>query len=728
MAIDNIIDTQMISEVFGVGSEIYSSSITFLKEQGIHGRVFEEEFIKWREIFTNIYGYEIASDLFLKHTYFTQILKVIIITKLASSENLNFEETYKEYVKRDLRHIFEFDYFFWTRFNKQLFEKIYNKIHKLRFAKQDLFSNIYQEIFLPITRHKIGEFFTPSNLAKKMVEEIYTIGSKILDPSCGSGNFLVNIIINILNSSESDSSKSEAIENIFGFDINPLAIMTTRTNIFLLLFEYYNRENYELSKFNIYLIDSLFPNLYEGISLVNIEKIYNSFDIVIGNPPWLTYKDLHKKDYQKKIRELSETLGIKPPSQYITHIELAAVFFYSIPSNFLKQKGIIFFIMPKSVLTGDHCYKFRAFSLFGKNLEIWDFPNNYFFNINHICLKAEYIGKDNNISIKERYPIKTKIFDDKILLREETIYSSVRIGSDGAKLLLPKKQLEFLNTLKRSQYKEKFFQGATLVPKTLIFFEKIEKRNDSLIISTDSDVLSRAKKQWKFNFKNKEIEQSFRFKTFLNMDLVPFFIKRKRSVFLPINEDFNFDPSFLQNYPKALKYYEEIDTIYKKHKKETSRINSLFDNINYWNKLSKQINNKSFIVVYNASGSNLKAAVIYNEKKKVIIGSENYYFSTNSESEAHYLAAILNAPILSKNIKLVKSSRHIHKRPFMLPIPIYNENNEIHKELAKKGKKYQAVVQDLFLKNPKINSKKIRIIINRELIKIDELTKKIIFE
>ncbi|MFX1597079.1 MAG: N-6 DNA methylase, partial [Promethearchaeota archaeon] len=235
MAIDNIIDTQMISEVFGVGSEIYSSSITFLKEQGIHGRVFEEEFIKWREIFTNIYGYEIASDLFLKHTYFTQILKVIIITKLASSENLNFEETYKEYVKRDLRHIFEFDYFFWTRFNKQLFEKIYNKIHKLRFAKQDLFSNIYQEIFLPITRHKIGEFFTPSNLAKEMIEEIYTIGSKILDPSCGSGNFLVNIIINILNSSESDSSKSEAIENIFGFDINPLAIMTTRTNIFLLL-------------------------------------------------------------------------------------------------------------------------------------------------------------------------------------------------------------------------------------------------------------------------------------------------------------------------------------------------------------------------------------------------------------------------------------------------------------------------------------------------------------
>ena len=167
--------------------------------------------------------------------------------------------------------------------------------------------------------------------------------------------------------------------------------------------------------------------------------------------------------------------------------------------------------MPKSVLNGDHCHKFSAFSIFSRNLEIWDFPNNYFFNVNHICLKAEYVGKNNNISIEERYPIKTKLFDDKLQLKEETFYSSLKIENDGTKLILPQQQLEFLYTLEQSPYKDKFFQGATIVPRTLIFFKKKEKREDYFIISSDLDVLSRAKKKWIFQFKDNEIEQIFKY-------------------------------------------------------------------------------------------------------------------------------------------------------------------------------------------------------------------------
>ena len=279
-----------------------------------------------------------------------------------------------------------------------------------------------------------------------------------------------------------------------------------------------------------------------------------------------------------------------------------------------------------------------------------------------------------------------------------------------------------------SPYKSKFFQGAKLVPGTLVFFQIKERKDEILVVSSDSDVISKEKKNWEFYFQDKEFEEVFHFKSFLNKDLIPFYIKSLKNVFLPINTQFDFDPSFLEKYPKALSFYKEINTFYQNHKKETSDINTLFANLNYWNKLKKQANNKAFLVVYNASGSNLKSAVINNKEQRVIIGSENYYYSTDSENEANYLSALLNAPILSKNIKLVKSSRHIHKRPFMYPIPIYDKNNKMHKELAKKGKKYQTIVQDLFLNNPKINSKKVRIIINQNLIKLDRLTKQVIFE
>ncbi len=719
------ITSKAIVEFLGFGSNIYIQTIKFLEEQSKKERQYEEAFLKWKKIFTTFYGYEITSDLFLRHTYFTHVLKIIIIAK-SNVEYSSFDDLYNKYKENDLNHIFEYDYFFWTKINKEIVNNIHDKLKDSKFAKEELFSDLYQQVFLPETRHKIGEFFTPSNLVQEMVKDVYKIGLKVLDPSCGSGNFIINIINKIIDSGESLKSREKAIFNVFGFDINPLAVMTVKVNIILLLYDYFYKNTDSIPKLNIYLIDSLFPENYENV--FDFKSLYNSFDLVIGNPPWLTYKDLQKKSYQISIRNLANKLGIKPSSQYTTHIELAAIFFYAIPLRFLCQNGTIFFVMPKSVLNGDHCYKFRAFSLFNKKLEIWDFPKHYFFNVNHICLKAEYVGKESNIPIHKKYPIKTKLYDVNLELVEETLYSSLKIENNGAKLVLPLQELNVISRLEKSPYKDRFFQGATLVPRTLVFFKKIQKTNDSLIISSDSDILSRSKKQWEFPFKNKEIEEKFQFKTFLNMDMLPFYIKRKKNVFLPINDQFDFDLDFLREYPKALKFYQQMDSIYQKNKKKTSKINTLFANLNYWNKLKKQKKNKSFIVVYNASGSNLKSAVIDNQKQRLIIGSENYYYSTDSETEAYYLSAILNSPILSKYIKLVKSSRHIHKRPFMFPIPLYDKNNDTHQKLAKKGKKYHTIVQDLFMNNPKIQSNKVRLIINHKLLKLDKLTKKIVFE
>jgi len=237
----------------------------------------------------------------------------------------------------------------------------------------------------------------------------------------------------------------------------------------------------------------------------------------------------------------------------------------------------------------------------------------------------------------------------------------------------------------------------------------------------------RSKKKWYFEFQDRIIESCFRFITFLNIDLIPFHIKKFRNVFLPINPNYQFNEDYLKKYPFALKFYNEVNGFYQKNKKNTSSINTLFSNLNYWNKLTKQINNKSYIVVYNASGSHLKAAVIDNQDQNIIVASENYYYSTNSQNEAHFLASVLNSPVLSKNIKLIKSSRHIHKRPFSFPIPTYNNANGDHRTLAKKGNKYHTIVQDLVANNPKINSDKIRIFLHKKLIKIDELTRKIIF-
>ncbi len=713
------ISSKEFAEFFGLGTNFYEETSEFLKKQAeLNKSSFQKKFRLWESAFKKIYGKEIEQSLFLKHSYYVSILKLVILLNADSSVNKTIYDHF------DLN---ELKFFFCPKLDEALISEIRKFLGGARLARQDNFHELYQQVFHVAMRHKIGEFYTPSHLVEKMINKSYKIGLKTLDPSCGSGSFLIKLIVRIFNSKNDESVKNEAIDNIYGFDINPLATLTAKVNFLLLFLDYFNGEVSKMPRINIFLIDSLFPEQSNPKIENEISKLNKSFDLIIGNPPWLTYKDITNKSYQLKIRTLSETLGIKPSSQYITHIELASIFFFAIPLKFLKIKGIIFFVMPKSVLNGDHCFKFRRFSIFN-TIEIWDFPNNYFFNVDHICLKAEYVGTKSETKITEIYPIKARIFDSNLKLLDETKYSSFEYNERGAKIIMPEKELKFLDLLSISPYKTKFFQGATLVPRALVFFNIDKEKDNFLEISSDPGVTMRAKKIWKYSFQKKLIESKFKFKSFLNKDLIPFYIKEFKNVFLPVSRSLQWDEKLLNNNRKALSFYTEINNFYKKNKKGTSNIDTLYLNLNYWNKLTKQAKNKQYIVVYNASGSRLKSAVIDNEELGIVICSENYYFSTNSLNEAHYLCAIFNSPVLSKNIKLIKSSRHIHKRPFSFPIPLYDNDNDIHRKLAKKSRKYHSIVQDLVFNNKNITAEKVRIFINPKLIKLDILTKKAVFQ
>ncbi len=724
-----VIDSRDISDLFGLNSKIFRDLYEFLENQSnIEDLESQKRFNRWKSTFFSIYGEDVDKALFLKHSYFILLLRVITNIKFGKeiTDEVRKNKGYTD--KFDVNQLFfpEVENFFLPEISKELFKKIASILNDSLFAHEDLFQRIYEQIFLIITRHKIGEFYTPSPLVKKMLEKTYKVGLKTLDPACGSGSFIIEIINKILNSDLSNSLKVEAIEKVYGFDINPLATLTTKVNIVLLLEKFANKLEL-FPAIHIHNIDGLFPENSKKVSFLKINEIYNSFDLVIGNPPWLTYKDLVSKEHQTQVRLLAEELDIKPPSQYITHIELGSIFFYASAIKYLKINGVIFFVITKSILNGDHCYKFRAFTIF-KNIEIWDFPESYFFNVQHICLKAQYAGKSNRITIHDKYPIKTTIVDNNFEDKKILYYSSLKLEEKGAKIILPESELRLFNSLSESDYKRKFFQGATLVPKTLIYFKVEQKLNNILIISSDPEILKRAKKKWKFQLNNQKIEDKFSFKTFLNRDVVPFYIKQYKRVFLPINAQYELDNAFLKENPLALEFYNKINKLYQENKKQTSKINTLFANLNYWNKLTKQKVNKAYNVTYNASGSNLKAAVIDNSQENLIISSENYYYSTDSINEASYLSAVLNTPLLSKYMKLIKSSRHLHKRPFSFPIPAFDKENPIHRKLANKGQKYYSVVQDLVANNQNISSEKVRIFIHQKLTKLNELVKDLMFK
>lgn len=121
---------------------------------------------------------------------------------------------------------------------------------------RDLFKKFYHYILPREIRHNLGEYYTPDWLAEYLLslidEEIFAeeprientklrrklLNIRFLDPACGSGTFLVLIIKRLkklgafLQIGENEILE-RVLSNVIGFDINPLAVLTSRVNYLL---------------------------------------------------------------------------------------------------------------------------------------------------------------------------------------------------------------------------------------------------------------------------------------------------------------------------------------------------------------------------------------------------------------------------------------------------------------------------------------------------------------
>ena len=579
----------------------------------------------------------------------------------------------------------------------------------LSLSEEYKFDYLYQNLIASTIRHKSGEFYTPPFLTKKMVEESYTFGDNVLDPCCGSGNFLIEVIKRIISSEKSINEKIDALNNLYGFDINPISVYISKVNLLILLKELLN----DGVSINLYLKDFLFDNTS------NLKK---KFDLIIGNPPWYTLRDIDSIENQEKIKNLAEKLGIKPKPKNILNIEIASLFFYQAKEIYMKESSKIFFVITKGVITGSHASKFRNFDEF-KNIKIWFFNKKIesLFNIDFICLYAEKDVKSKN---KLDYEFPASYFT----IREENIdyFSNLELILEKVDSMIPyyiekegenkqvyklisKKSYEELIPIKNSYYKKLFHKGADLNPRNLIFITS-ESINDELNkISPDSRIFFRAKSSWNKNeFSNEIIEKKYLFKVIKSTELVKFYVYDYYLVFLPLaKNDLIFNYNELSNYAKI--FYDKINKIYLKNKKETTKHNSLLDNLNRWSKLINQRQKSQIKVVYNNSGSNLNSAVIIGD---FLITGDLSFYDTKNADEAYYLSAILNSNILGKQIKIKKSSRHIFKIPFEIPIEKFDSNNSNHIKLSNLGKKGSIIaknVVDQLLKTNGITISKVKI-------------------
>lgn len=143
---------------------------------------------------------------------------------------------------------------------------------------RDLLKRLYQNLVPKKIRHDLGEYYTPDWLAELLLNEVgltvdgferfaheksdfvSPLNFRVLDPACGSGTFLVLAIKRFREYAErhylKDVLSNYVLKNIVGFDLNPLAVLTARTNYLLAVADLltYAKGPIEIP---VYLADSL---------------------------------------------------------------------------------------------------------------------------------------------------------------------------------------------------------------------------------------------------------------------------------------------------------------------------------------------------------------------------------------------------------------------------------------------------------------------------------------
>ena len=195
----------------------------------------------------------------------------------------------------------------------------------------------YLELLIPVEDRKVnGAFFTPTYITNFIIDEIKPKKSgKNLDPSCGCGAFLIELV-EYYQSNFNKKIKQTIKDNIFGADI--LGYNIRRTKLLLSIFALQRNEIVDEKDFNLTIQDSLRADWKHSFRRNNTGK----FDNIVGNPPYVKFQDLSDEN---RSYLLNKWLTIHKGTYNLYFA------FFELGYKLLNENGMLGYITPNNYFT-----------------------------------------------------------------------------------------------------------------------------------------------------------------------------------------------------------------------------------------------------------------------------------------------------------------------------------------------------------------------------------------
>ncbi|MFJ1543334.1 N-6 DNA methylase [Micromonospora chalcea] len=431
-----------------------------------------------------------------------------------------------------------------------------------------------------------------------------------------------------------------------------------------------------------------------------LAKDENRVDVLIGNPPWLSYRHM-PRDMQASFKKLAHDRGLWHGRQFATQQDLSGLFVARAIQQYLREGGTFAFVLPNAVLDREHFEGFRS-GWYKDEVEpaavaftdSWDlrrlrphpFPRG----------ASVVFGDRATWSTYRRLSLTTDRWTGRIPADAKT-WQQVEPFIRRERVDLVQGQ----DPLTESPYKPHVKNGATIFPKLLFFVETDSGGRLGLSAGRRSVRSARSnleKAPWKdLPPLHGVVEMEFIRPVLLGESLVPYRILPAREAVLPLEGPMlltSADPR-LDYYPGLADWWSQAEALWKLHRR-SERL-TLAEQLDFRRKLTAQLPTQPLRLAYGASGMHVAAAIV--EDATAIIEHKLYWVPIATLDEGLFLCAILNSAALTDLVRPMmsygKDERDIDKQLWNLPIPRYDAANATHQRLAELGRDQGQAVASL---------------------------------